>query len=174
MTEFNDISGGSTCPSQLLSWGSVWGFKFSPRQTGLSIEVGQSRTDLDIFVGTLCPWLSGVGMPGDGFLPAWGQTEARWILWPGNKTRSFASRGSSRLPNTPFPNITLWCQLIEGGQPGLGSCSSFLPPPVPRRPGRLAGINLFLTDLAGWQVITYWQAETHCEWLLVIHHHWPS
>ena len=27
--------------------------------------------------GTLCPWLSGVGMPGDGFLPAWGQTEAR-------------------------------------------------------------------------------------------------
>ena len=106
MTEFNDISGGSTCPSQLLSWGSVWGVKFSPRQTGLSIEIGRSRTDLDIFVGTLCPWLSGVSMPGDGFFPAWRKAEARWILWPGKKTTNIASRGSSRLPNTPFPNIT--------------------------------------------------------------------
>ena len=171
MTEFNDISGGSTCPSQLLSWGSVWGVKFSPRQTGLSIKIGQSRTDLDIFVGTLCPWLSGVSMPGDGFFPAWRKAEARWILWPGKKTTNIARRGF-KTPKHPFSKYNLWCQLIEGGQPGFGSCSSFLPPPLPRRPGRLAGTNLFLTNLAGWQVITCRQAETHCEWLLVIHHHY--
>ena len=142
MTKFNDISGGSTCPSQLLSWGSVWGVKFSPRQTGLSIEIGRSRTDLDIFVGTLCPWLSGVSMPRDGFFPAWCKAEAGWILWPGKKTTNIASRGSSRLPNTPFPNITYGANWLKVVNLGLALAVLFSP-------------LLFPADLAGWQVPTF-------------------
>ena len=147
MTKFNDISGGSTCPSQLLSWGSVWGVKFSPRQTGLSIEIGRSRTDLDIFVGTLCPWLSGVSMPGDGFFPAWRKAEARWILWPGKKTTNIASRGSSRLPNTPFPNITYGANWLKVVNLGLALAVLFSP-------------LLFPADLAGWQVPTFFLTDT--------------
>ena len=149
MTKFNDISGGSTCPSQLLSWGSVWGVKFSPRQTGLSIKIGQSRTDLDIFVGTLCPWLSGVSMPGDGFLPAWRKAEAGWILWPGKKTTNIASRGSSRLPNTPFPNITYGANWLKVVNLGLALAVLFSP-------------LLFPADLAGWQVIICWILWQYC------------